>query len=951
MRFVVKGARLRALMGLSNLALGLALCSTAHAQDQAGSAKAKAKAKADADGRTVDEVMPTILVRGKRTLNVDIRRERDDIQPYVVFDAEQIAKSGAQNIEAFLQTYLPMNAQQNTSSQLGPQVSPNGRIDLRGLGSDQTLILVDGRRLPSISTGDSFKQANLNGISISQIERIEILPATASGIYGGGATGGVINIILKRDYTGIDVEASYGNAFDGAVNQRRLGVSGGFSLEEGRTRVLFSASHADGGVLLSSQRGFARRGAEQQLRTDPTDPSVLLGGANICSTEDGFTCSTQPLQLKSGASLASAFTSVPGKYTGAAGDGGAALAGNAGQLQFDKAAVPIWSVPETTAFTVNARREFASGIEAYVDFAQDRSRNTLSMPTQLLQYVPASAEVNPFQQDVLSYLTVPSGVEQRQTIKNTRVYTGVIARLPYQWSAVLDYGWLRSTTSSTNSRPLGAASPAADDTLQAAVFRDLAATPLANPDSLFTLFKQSGDMGNTLKTLSLRLSGPVMELPGGKLTATTLLERRNETSDDSVNASDVGGASTFYWTPEARRKVDAQYVELRAPVISARNNVPFVNLLELMASVRHDGYRTEFSGSSIEVDSATGPFPPQTPSINSFGSTSHTLGLRYAPTRDLTLRASHGTGFLPPDLSQIRGAAPAVFPSFLISLLDLRDPKLGNSLIPGPLTVLSGGNVSLKPERSKSNSLGLILTPQAVPGLRVSVDYTDIRKTDEVSKLPLSYFIENEAAFPGRVVREPGSGGQPGPITQIDSTLFNLSNTRLRAFDFQAEYAITSAALGQWRFHAAATHTKELSRSVQAGTPAVDRAGFSDGPLKWRGNIGVDWSMNAWSAGWNAQYYDSYRACQSTQAAFSCSQWETWQGASKVPSHVYHDVYVSYDFGDSGALRGTDISFGVNNLFNNQGSTISSAIAYSVGATSYLDPRLRRYTLTLRKHF
>ena len=89
----------------------------------------------------------------------------------------------------------------------------------------------------------------------------------------------------------------------------------------------------------------------------------------------------------------------------------------------------------------------------------------------------------------------------------------------------------------------------------------------------------------------------------------------------------------------------------------------------------------------------------------------------------------------------------------------------------------------------------------------------------------------------------------------------------------------------------------------------------------------------------------------STQAAFSCSQWETWQGASKVPSHVYHDVYVSYDFGDSGALRGTDISFGVNNLFNNQGSTISSAIAYSVGATSYLDPRLRRYTLSVRKHF
>ncbi|WP_457326007.1 TonB-dependent receptor plug domain-containing protein, partial [Roseateles sp. P5_E11] len=421
MRFVVKGGRLRTLMGLGNLAMGIAVCGTVHAQDQASTAKAKA----DADGRTADEVMPTILVRGKRTLNVDIRRDRDDIQPYVVFDAEQIARSGAQTIEGFLQTYLPMNAQQTTSSQLGPQVSPNGRIDLRGLGSDQTLVLVDGRRLPSISAGDSFKQANINGISMSQIERIEILPATASGIYGGGATGGVINIILKRDYSGFDVDVNYGGALDGAVRQYRLGVSGGFSLEGGRTQVLFSASRANAGVLQSSQRDFTRRGAQQQLRNDPTDPSVLMGGANICSTDDGFTCSTQPLQLKSGKSLSSAFTSVPANYTGAASDGGAALAGKAGQLQFE-AAMPIWSAPETTTFTFNTRREFATGIEAYVDFVRDNSKNALAMPTPNLQYVPASAAVNPFQQDVLSYLTVPDGVVQRQVVKNTRVYAGAI---------------------------------------------------------------------------------------------------------------------------------------------------------------------------------------------------------------------------------------------------------------------------------------------------------------------------------------------------------------------------------------------------------------------------------------------------------------------------------------------------------------------------------------------
>lgn len=945
MKFVVKGARLRTLMGLSNLAVGMALCSTAGAQDQS-------KAKTGADERSGDVTLPQVMIRGKRSLNVDIRRTRDDIQPYVVFDAEQIARSGAQKLEDFLQTYLPMNAQQVTTSQLGPQTSPQGRIDLRGLGANQTLILVDGRRLPSISTGDSFQQPNLNGIPLLQIERIEILPATASGIYGGGATGGVINIILKRDYAGIDVDVSYGNALDGGVKQHRLGVSGGFSLEDGRTSVLFSASHADAGVLQSTRRDFARRGAELQLRNDPTHPSVLLGGANICSTDDGASCSTQPLLLKNGTALGSAFTSVPGKYAGAAVDGGAVLAGQAGQLQLNSTSVPIWSAPETTSFSFNPRRKFSKDIEAYLDFAHDRSKTSLAMPTQVLEYVPVSATVNPFQQDVLSYLTVPNGMAQEQVVKNTRLYVGSIVRLPAQWSAVLEAGRLRNSTASTNSTALGAASDAADETLQGAVFRDIVASPLADANSLFSFFKQKGQIDSTLKTLSLRLSGPLAKLPGGDLTATALLEGRHEISGDSVNASEFGGASAFFWNPEARRKVESQYLELRAPVITGRTGEASQSMLELMGSVRHDGYRTEYSGSSIAVDSASGPFPAQESSVNRFGSTNYTVGLRFAPTADVAVRTSLGTGFLPPDLAKIRSEAPAVFSPFLISLLDLRDPAMGNELIPGPLTVLAGGSPSLQPEKSRSASLGLVLTPRVLPGLRLSVDYTDIRKTNEVGEMPLQYFIDNEAAFPGRLVRGPGPGGQPGPITQVDGTSLNLARTRLKAVDLQADYVTTDETWGRLRFYAAATYTKGLSRGVQASGPAVNRSGFSDGPLKWRGNVGIDWSgTDTWSAGWNAQYYDSYRVCQSTLSEFSCKQWETWQGASKAPSQIFHDAYVRYTFNaTSGLLADTDLSFGLQNVFNNQGATIASGLAYTVGATSHLDPRGRRFTLTLRKH-
>lgn len=922
----------------------------------ASNAGTDASTPSDEDTKAPSQAIAEILVRGNRTLNTDILRSRDDIQPYVVFDAEQISRSGAQNLEDFLQAQLPMNAQQQTISQLGPQTSPRGRIDLRGLGADQTLILVDGRRLPSISTGDSFGQPNINGISVSQIERIEILPATSGGIYGGGATGGVINIILKRNFSGIDLDASYGNAFDTNVGEFRVGINGGFSLEDGRTHVLFNASHSEARTLLSSDRSFFRRGAEMQLRNDPTHASALFGGANLCSTEDGFTCSAQPLSLKGGSALSSSFTSVPDGYAGPSTDGGAALAGNAGTLQFDRAGVPIWSAPDITAYSLNVRRKFTDHIELFADFSRDVSKTVVNMPAQRLQYVPASSSDNPFEQDILSYVSIPDLIRQSQRITNTRVNVGSIIRLPLQWSAALEYGWLRNTTRSSNGTVLDAASPEADAILQAASFRDIIASPLTDPRSLFTFFDQSGRNGDTLQTVSLRMSGPIVKLPGGDLTATALLEGRNESSDSTINATSFFGFESFFWTPKAKRNIRSAYLELRAPIISSDNTLPFVDSLELMASARHDSYRTSFSGSSIDVDGPDGPFPDTTPSTNKVSSTSYTLGLRYAPTPDLALRASYGTGFLPANLAQIRGEAPATFSPFLIFLLDLRDPARGSELIPGPLTVLSGGSPNLKPERSESSSLGLVLTPRIAPGLRISIDYTNIHKTNEISTLPLAFFIDNPDALAGRVVRGPNlpgdSPGTPGPITQIDISSLNLASSRLRAIDIQADYKFSTNGLGDWRFYVVATNTLELSRRVLPTEAKIDRVDFADGPLKWRGNLGIDWSKGSLNAGWNAQYYNSYRVCSSFLSQFVCGEHQTWQGSERIPSQIYHDAYIRYSFDtQKGPLAHTKITFGINNIFNRKGATIASGVANSNGPTSYVDPRLRRFTVALNKNF
>src|SRR5262249_35178148 len=135
-------------------------------------------------------------------------------QPYVVFAAEQIQQSQATTLNDFFKTRLPMNALQESQGQVN--VDSGGSrsvINLRGLGENQTLVLVDGRRMPNFNNDNQgFGQGDLNGIPLAAIERIEVLPSTASGIYGGGATGGVVNVITRKNYSGGDISLAYGGS-------------------------------------------------------------------------------------------------------------------------------------------------------------------------------------------------------------------------------------------------------------------------------------------------------------------------------------------------------------------------------------------------------------------------------------------------------------------------------------------------------------------------------------------------------------------------------------------------------------------------------------------------------------------------------------------------------------------------------------------------------------------
>lgn len=153
-----------------------------------------------------------------------------------------IERSGATTITELLSKVLPMSTSTNNSSYF---TASSSQINLRGLGASQTLVLINGRRSAGTGnrgTSESTDQPNLNNIPLAAIERIEVLPTSAAAIYGSGAVGGVINVILRKDYAGTQVDLRYADTTDNKQPVSSINVVSGFALEEGRTHVMMTAS-------------------------------------------------------------------------------------------------------------------------------------------------------------------------------------------------------------------------------------------------------------------------------------------------------------------------------------------------------------------------------------------------------------------------------------------------------------------------------------------------------------------------------------------------------------------------------------------------------------------------------------------------------------------------------------------------------------------------------------
>jgi iron complex outermembrane receptor protein len=916
--------------------------------------------------------MPDILVIGRKTQNSDIRRSENDIQPYKVWTSADVAQSHSADLDDFLRNHVTGNAQIGSAAQLA-----NGRnaseVNLRGLGSGQTLVLVDGRRLPSGASGGLFvSQPDLNGIPLRSIERIEVLNSTAGGIYGPGATAGVINVVLKHDYHGADLGMSYGVSARGDAITKRLDARLGVSSANGRTQVTIAASRSWGADLRVGDRDFTARALVLEQRRDPRGFAIMQPtgsrSVNIDSASGGV------LSLDAaygGASLGAASTSVPVSYGGVATDGGALYRANAGRADTSLspdasgAARSLLTSRRLASLLATARHGFGSRVEGYVDLLLLENAGQ-SVPGQRYGAISLAADApgNPFQQDILvSRPFAPYDQIVRVRNRTARLTGGLILGLPRNWKANADYSRARASIRESNTGVT-----LADPVMNSSV--DLLADQASFVASLLpnTIDNSAGTSSRTdASDLTLHLAGPVVTLGGGPLSLSALGEDRRERYAP-VWYAQPGGSVLQRGTVDSG--VRSAYVELRAPLVDSVTGIAGLRGLELQLALRYDATRVTIPDN---VQTPTGPTLRSRADALAF-----TAGLRFSPVEGVTIRASTARGFLPPMASQI-GAYTVSFASeaarlaaaslpanlFLLSPGDIFgavDTKRGNSAIGSEAiyTVIVGGSTHLRSERARSLSVGIVLTPAALERFRLSVDYTRIDKRDEIvtfHTLDSAYILANESRLPGRVIRAPltdadrAKGFTAGVVTGIDTSSFNIGTTLVEAIDVALDYRLPTGTQGDVRIRATATWQPRLTRRNDPDSVAVNAAGYADGPLTWRANGGVNWQRGALDFGINATYFHGYRAANSTDDAVTAARATLLADGVRIPAQVYVDAFVARSIALRRATAGfdaVDIRFGIQNLFDHRPPIIvdPSSARYSL----YGDPRLRRVELNIIAH-
>lgn len=809
-----------------------------------------------------------VIVTGSR-----LRFPREDIRadgtvdtpaPVMVFNRERIDQTGASTVPELLR-YVP---QQPFKRFEGGTFSGAQPAELRGVGVDATLVLINGRRtLPSANTVDT-NNFDLNTIPLAVVERVEVLSDSASAVYGADAVGGVVNVILKKQIPRPTLDLHYGGA-DGGAEERRISLGGGFSTE--RFHSVLVLDYFDRGFLLGSDRTRWR------------DPNYQRFGS-----DDGRSTAVNPGNIKSldGSNLPglpSSFAAVPTGSRGVLTT--AQLLATAGQQNRDSLLQYSTIVPEADRRSVAAFADFdiAPTVNLFGELLYAKRRSNFRYEPLVLRDAPVSATnpYNPFGTTVLvDYLMVglgqPSTKTEAELVRGVAGLRGAVGAWDWEVSALSTDE--KNTLSVEDEADFGKVFTALGTNDPALALNVFQSGPAASPEVLAQLLGPTRTYRSTssgTQTAAV-IRGPLLTAPAGSVDMVLGGEWFDSKIDFENAVTKVAhdrGAAAFF-------------AEMRVPLVNPAMKIAAVNSLSLSIAARNDHY-TDFGDT----------FNPQ-------------YGLVWRPIGDLMLRASYGTAFRAPSLFELH-APRQEFPGISIPDPVRNDPA-------APTKFITGGNPNLDPTEADSLTAGFVFTPTAIPGLQVSSTYWRIELENSIRVLPFTTILANEQMFADRVVRAAPDAndialGRPGRLQSLDISRVNFGSIHTSGIDTGVGYSFDTS-IGRFAPSLSATWISDYETVELPGTSPedkVDTASATGTILKWRTTATLGWSLRGLSLAATGRYTPSYDDAR----AF------TGRNGKRVASQTLLDLQGAWEFDKffsdrSTWMSGLKLTAGVTNVLN-----------------------------------
>lgn len=896
-----------------------------------------------------------VEVTGSRIKRADV----EGSQPVFSLDREAIEAQGLTSIGDVIQNLTANGSTLNSTFNNGG----NGetRVSLRNLGSNRTLVLVNGRRwVGGTGLGGAV---DLNTIPSAAVERIDVLKDGASTLYGSDAIAGVVNVILRRDYEGAEATAYYGQFDENDGQREAYSVTVGSASSDGRFSGLLGASYVEEMPVWAGDRTIS---AEPAYGTGVTFGSSTspYGRFALCAGTVSPTTGQCSVTQRRPDGTSGQFTYNPG-------------AQGADWRNWTFPADMYNFAPDNYLLTPQERvATFARGrfqitdnvaFDTQITYNNRKSEQLLAAMPVVLGTGPGAGaqarlvsisqynEFNPFGQTVsrIQRRAIETGGRSFKQNVDTFAFSGAfegtfeIGDRYFSWDAGMVYANndQNDTTDglfnvaalknalgpSQNGQCFTTATPGAnpgDPVVYSGLIAGcvplnlLGAVGTLTPEALaYSTFVAHDTYGYKMQQYFANISGDIVELPGGMMSFAAGLEHRVESGFDSPDALINSGQTTG----NARRATEGDYslneayLELAVPLLK---DVFLAETLELSLASRYSDY-------------------------SNFGSTTNSkIGFKWKPIESLMIRGNWSEGFRAPSIAELYQGNSDSFPQVqdpcndnLFGNLDADAkqrcidqgvPVGGYDQGNPQIRVTVGGNPNLEPETSESVTLGFVWSPTT--NFDMSIDWWKIELENTISSFGAQFIldqciIEDQSNYCVAYTRN-----NLGEIDDLFSGNLNAGQQVVEGYDMTVNYRVELGDYGKLAFNWDTTYAANNEQDFDAdGDIDADDGGSIIGTYldrsnnwEWRSNLLTTWTYGDVGATWSMRFYsDQVESCSDYEYygfADLCSDpnpnygdplvEDNGTGTNHIGSTTYHDISFFYNTSWKGK-----ISLGLNNAF------------------------------------